>query len=235
VAIAFARQTGKRQLAKNRIQMPSATSVVARSSPDHIIGIENQLPWHLGTDLRHFRERTEGHAIIMGRKTYESIGRALPRRENIVLSRTPMNTGHGVHWAQNVETALLLADRYSICNFKKQFFVIGGERIYSAFEKFINKVYLTEVFARINGDAKFDWEFDKDEWYFYRPKMFPISEKDDYPFSISTIVRRKPRHRYEAVQKLLRADSEIEQFLDKYENMIEQEPVHSPEEQLALL
>src|SRR5688572_22376301 len=101
--------------------MPSATSVVARSWPDLVIGIENKLPWHLGTDLRHFRKRTEGHAVVMGRKTFESIGRPLPRRQNIVLSRTQIPDQKGVQWAPNVETALLIADVFSICNFKKQF------------------------------------------------------------------------------------------------------------------
>ena len=215
--------------------MPSATSVVARSWPDHVIGIENRLPWHLGTDLRHFRRRTEGHAIIMGRRTYESIGRPLPKRENIVLSRSSVEKTPGVKWAPDVETALLLADVYSICNFRTQFFVIGGERIYETFREYINKVYLTEVFYRINGDAKFDWEFDKLKWRYYKEKDFPRSEIDNHPFRITTLVRLKPVHRYEAASKLLRADPEIAKFLDRYEEVIEKAELHSAhEEQLQL-
>ncbi len=218
-------------MVKARIKMPGATSVVARSYPDHIIGIENTLPWHLGTDLRHFRQSTEGHAIIMGRRTYESIGRPLPRRENIVLSRTPLPDAKGIRWAQDVETALLLADVYSICNFKKQFFVIGGERIYGEFKEFINKVYLTEVYARVNGDAKFDWEFNREEWRYYKEVEYPKSEIDDYPFRITTLVRLKPRHRFETTERLLREDPSVAAFLDRYSDMIEQAEVHSPEEQ----
>lgn len=215
--------------------MPSATSIVARSYPDHIIGIENELPWHLGTDLRHFRRRTEGHAIIMGRKTFESIGRPLPKRENIVLSRSPIENRGGVKWARDVETALLMADVYSICNFKKQFFVIGGENIYSVFMNYINKVYLTEVFSRVNGDAKFDWEFEREEWRYYKEREFPKSDIDDHPFRITTLVRLRPRHRYEAAERLLRSDPKVAEFLDRYAQMIENSPTHTPEEeQLSL-
>ncbi|WP_195174018.1 dihydrofolate reductase [Mesorhizobium sp. INR15] len=215
--------------------MPSATSIVARSYPDHVIGIENKLPWHLGTDLRYFRKRTEGHAIIMGRRTFESIGRPLPKRENIVLSRTPLPDARGIKWAKDIETALLLADVYSICNFKKQFFVIGGERIYGEFRKYINKVYLTEVFARINGDAKFDWEFDQKNWRYFKEKEYPRSEIDDYPFRITTLLRLKPEHRYETTDNLLRADPEVSSFLDRYSSMIARSEMHSvEEEQLSL-
>ncbi|MER9743832.1 MULTISPECIES: dihydrofolate reductase [unclassified Mesorhizobium] len=219
-----------------KIQMPSATSIVARSYPDHVIGIENQLPWHLGTDLRHFRKRTEGHAIIMGRRTFESIGRPLPKRENIVLSRTPVPDARGIKWAKDIETALLLADVYSICNFKKQFFVIGGERIYGEFRNYINKVYLTEVFSRVNGDAKFDWQFDRAHWRYYKEKEYPRSDIDDHPFRITTLVRLKPEHRFEATDRLLRADPQVASFLDRYSSMIATAPMHSvEEEQLPLL
>ena len=213
--------------------MPSATSVVARSWPDHVIGIENRLPWHLGTDLRLFRKITEGHAIIMGRKTYESIGRPLPRRENIVLSRTRIEDTR-IRWAPNVETALLFADIYSICNFKKQFFVIGGENIYDAFDKFINKVYLTEVFVRINGDAKFTADFDKYAWRAYKEREFAKSDIDDHPFRVTTYLRRKPEHRYETKERLMRQDSRVAAFLDEYATMIDGAEIHTvEEEQLA--
>ena len=176
--------------------MPSAVSVVARSYPDRIIGVENRLPWHLGTDLKHFKALTQDHVIIMGRKTFESLGRPLPNRINIVLSREKIEDRANLFWVQNPETALLLADFHSICKGKKQFFVIGGEGIYSLFNKYINKVFLTDVNSGpINGDAKFDYDFPNSEWYYKFEREFQKSEIDDYSFRISYIVRRKPEHR----------------------------------------
>jgi dihydrofolate reductase len=219
-----------------KVQMPSATSVVARSYPDHVIGVENQLPWHLGTDLRQFRRRTEFHAVIMGRKTFESIGRALPRRYNIVLSRSPLDSDSGVVWADSVETALYLADVYSICNFKTQFFVIGGENIYGSFHRYINKVCLTEVFARINGDAKFDLEFNKEEWRSYKEVDYPKSDNDDYPFRVTTLLRKKPEHRYRMRDEFRKTDPAVAGFLDRYENVVSTTPLFvEKEEQLLLL
>jgi dihydrofolate reductase len=176
--------------------MPSAVSVVARSYPDRIIGIENTLPWHLGTDLKNFKALTQGHAIIMGRKTFESLGRPLPKRINIVLSREKVEDTPNVKWAQNPETALLLADFHSICAGNKQFFVIGGEKIYGLFSGYINKVFLTDVFSGpINGDAKFDYDFPSSEWFCRFEKEFPASPIDDHPFRISYFVRRVQKHR----------------------------------------
>ncbi len=176
--------------------MPSAVSVVARSYPDRIIGIDNTLPWRLGTDLKNFKALTQGNAIVMGRKTFESLGRPLPNRLNIVLSREKIADTDNVKWAQDPETALLLADFYSICKGNKQFFVIGGEKVYSIFDDYINKIFLTEVFCGpINGDAKFDFDFPVDEWFYRFEKEFPKSPVDEFPFRISYMVRRKQKHR----------------------------------------
>lgn len=129
-----------------------------------------------------------------------------------------------------------MADVYSICNFHKQFFVIGGEVIFDLFEEYINKVYLTEVFCRVNGDAKFATKFDRSDWRFYKEREFPKSESDDYPFRITTLLRLKPKHRYVTKDKLLRADPQVATFLDRYSSMVERTPLHTnDEEQLAML
>ncbi len=207
---------------KPRTRMPSATSLVARSYPDKIIGVENTLPWHLGTDLKHFKSRTQGHAVIMGRKTFESIGRPLPNRRNIILSRHLIEDTENVKWAPNPETALLLADQYSIINLKKEFFVIGGEEIYNIFHKYINIVFLTDVFSGpINGDAKFEREFDGREWWFRFEKEFPKSEADDYAFRISCIVRRKPFHRFASKNEFSADERAVWDAWARYEAMME--------------
>jgi dihydrofolate reductase len=201
---------------KPRAKMPSAVTVVARSYPDRIIGIENRLPWHLGTDLKNFKSLTQDHAIIMGRKTFESIGKPLPKRVNIVLSRERLEDTQNVKWAQNPETALLLADFYSICMGKSQFFVIGGENIYSIFDKYINSIFLTDVnTGNINGDAKFDYDFNSDEWYYKYEKEFSKSDIDDFSFRISYLVRRKPAHRQRFITEFKESNPLFEQRWDE--------------------
>ncbi|MGB3832821.1 MAG: dihydrofolate reductase [Mesorhizobium sp.] len=207
---------------KLKIRLPSATSLVARSYPDRIIGVENSLPWHLGTDLKHFKFRTQGHAVIMGRKTFESIGRPLPNRRNIVLSRQAIDESSGILWARDPETALLLADQYSIINLKKEFFVIGGEEIYNLFHKYINVVFLTDVnCGPINGDAKFDKDFDKREWWYRFEKEFPKTDIDDFSFRISCIVRRKIFHRFASRNEFSESDKGLWDAWAKYEAMMD--------------
>ena len=202
--------------------MPSATSLVARSYPDEVIGVENSLPWHLGTDLKHFKHRTQGHAIIMGRKTFESIGRPLPNRQNIILSRQPVADTQNVRWAPNPETALLIADQFSIINMNREFFVIGGEEIYNLFHKYINVVFLTDVFSGpMNGDAKFEKIFDAREWWFRFEREFPKTEIDDFPFRISCIVRRKPFHRFASKNEFSDGDKSLWAAWAKYEAMMD--------------
>lgn len=219
--------------------MPSATSIVARSFPDHVIGVENRLPWHLRTDLKLFKKRTEGHAIIMGRKTFESLGKPLKNRVNIVVSRTPVEDYDNVKWAVDPSTALLLADAYSIYFRKREFFIIGGENIYELFFNIINEVWLTEVFCgRLNGDAKFDASFDSAEWKYRSERDFPKSEGDDWPFRISWLVRRKKEHRERSKDDFLKVDVDVMARLDEWAAEIEAvERAHeqlTEAEQLAL-
>ena len=218
--------------------MPSATSVVARSYPDRIIGIDNQLPWHLGTDLKNFKSLTQGHAIIMGRKTYESIGRPLPNRMNIILSREVVDDTEDLKWAPNPEIALLLADFYSICLGKLEFFVIGGEHIYDILYKYINKIFLTDVFCgNINGDAKFDYDFDISEWYFKFEREYQISPVDDHPFRVSCLLRRKPVHRERSFKEFMKRGSEFEREWESFLSLQSQvdENAENGEKQLNLI
>jgi len=204
-----------------RVRMPSATSVVARSYPDRIIGVDNQLPWHLRSDLKYFRKLTQNHAIIMGRKTYQSIGKPLPNRLNIVLSREKYEDSESLKWVSNPETALLIADQYCIVNGKKEFFVIGGEKIYQIFSRYVNKVFLTEVFTGpINGDAKFDFDFDNKEWRTGREKEIPKSEHDDFPFRITNFIRRKQFHRFKSRSEFMKNDKDFTVLWQEYEMLM---------------
>ena len=154
--------------------LPSISCVVARSYPDRVIGCENQLPWRLKTDLQNFKKTTKGHAVIMGRKTFDSIGRPLPNRKNIILSKQNNFTNADVEIANSFEQALFSADVYSISESVRDIFIIGGDQIYRVFEEFINKVYLTDVFTgEISGDAFFDFDFDKFRFQHRRRSIHP--------------------------------------------------------------
>ena len=215
--------------------MPSASSIVARSYPDKIIGVDNSLPWHLRTDLQLFKKRTQGHAVIMGRKTFESIGKPLPNRTNIILSRTePSFLGKfpSLEWAQNPETALLLADIESIISGNTQFFIIGGDQIYRVFERFINTIFVTDVFCgNINGDAKFELDFgdpmsiEKGEWIIRSEEEYPKSEFDEYPFRITKYCRRVPFHRHRLKEEFMGRVPDFDRLLEMYEQKLAQEPM----------
>jgi dihydrofolate reductase len=216
-------------MTKPRVRLPSATLIAARSFPDRIIGVDNRLPWHLRTDLLHFKRRTGGHAIIMGRKTFQSIGRPLPNRLNIVLSRTEIKEIPGLVWANSPETALLIADIYTISNVLKEFFVIGGEKIYDLFEPYINRAWLTDVFTGpINGDAKLASDFTSSEWWTPYEREFPASDDDQYPFRISFFSRRKERHRELSRDDFMGRMPQLAQLVDGWERMIVARPIVPP-------
>lgn len=201
--------------------MPSVTSITARSHPDHYIGFENSLPWHLRTDLRHFRKRTSGHVIIMGRKTFDSIGRALPDRVSIVLTRETFRNSEEVIWVNDRETALLWADIKSIYLEQTSIYIIGGVSMYEAFQDLINEVWLTDVFTGpIRGDAKFDYEFWPEHWRCVFEEDYPASETDDFPFRISHLVKRKKTFRERGREELLRRDPAIADLLGRWESEV---------------
>lgn len=107
------------------------------------------LPWHLPEDLRRFRRLTTGHAVIMGRVTHELIGRPLPKRRNIVLSRRGLPPESGVEWARTLDEALAMADDDPMP------FVIGGAEVYAQALPRCTRIYLTEVDREVEGDARF--------------------------------------------------------------------------------
>ncbi len=138
-------------------------SAIVAMTPDRVIGVGNALPWHLPADMKHFRDRTRGHAVIMGRKTYESIGRPLPERLNIVVSRGGFTAPEGVLVVRSLAEAMASAGADS------EPFIIGGGQIYAeAFQGFLKRIYVTLVETHLRGDAHFPplpagWELVSDE------------------------------------------------------------------------
>jgi dihydrofolate reductase len=129
----------------------SPLALVVAMSRNRVIGRDGDLPWRYPEDLRHFKRTTTGHAIIMGRKTYDSIGRALPGRRNLVVSRDPeLVVAPGVEVASSLEAALAMARETDPCPM-----VIGGSSLYAAALPLATRLYVTEIDRELDGDAFF--------------------------------------------------------------------------------
>ena len=149
-----------------------------------VIGRDNQLIWHLPADLRHFKELTLGHPIVMGRRTFESIGRPLPKRTNIVVTRHPEWQAEGCTIAYSVPLALELARQSD-----EQVFVIGGAEIYRQAIAAADTIYMTEVHHSFEGDVFFP-EINHSEWRETTRKRHEPDEKHAYAYSFVTLQRR---------------------------------------------
>jgi dihydrofolate reductase len=191
-----------------RIRLPSISFVVARSHPHNIIGRDNKLPWHQRADLQRFKRITFGHPVIMGRSTFDSIGRPLPGRANIVVSKRPSNDPHAniwdrddatLLWSQSTEDAMYLADMLALSLGKEEFFVIGGEQMYRLFGRLCNRLHLTQIFATITpepGDAVFDFEPNGRQWKTLHTEEVPAGPKDDFPSRYMILDRKFRTVRY---------------------------------------
>jgi dihydrofolate reductase len=150
-----------------------------------VIGKDGRLPWRLPDDMRHVREVTTGKPLIMGRRTYESIGRPLPKRTNIVLTRDPAFRPEGVIVARTPDEALALAGD------APETIVFGGAEVFRHFLPMAERIYLTEVDADVGGDTYFD--FGEKDWRVVETKAHPADERHAYPFKFMTLERiRKP-------------------------------------------
>jgi len=127
----------------------TALSLIVAFAKNNVIGINNTLPWHLPEDLKRFRALTTGHHIIMGRKTYESLGRLLPGRTTVIVTRNKNYKLEGALIAHSLESAV------DLCQNDVEAFVIGGAELYQDGLRLANKLYITEVDLSIEGDAFF--------------------------------------------------------------------------------
>lgn len=157
-------------------------SIVVAISANNAIGKNNQLLWHLPADLKHFKEITSGHPIIMGRKTYDSIGRPLPNRRNIVITRQSGLT------IPNVEVVLSLEEAISICKAENEVFVIGGAEIYKQALAYTNTIYLTTVHQSYEADVFFP-ELKENEWIETTKEYHEADEKNNIAYTFSTLER----------------------------------------------
>ncbi len=150
-------------------------SLIVAASENNVIGAHNRLPWHLPDDLKRFRTLTKGHTVIMGRKTYESIGRPLPERRNIVISRRKDFVADGCIVSDSLDSAIAQAGAGDI-------FVIGGGEIYRAAMAVADRIVLTRVHATIEGDAFFP-EISLSEWKEVSREEHPKDDRHPYAFT----------------------------------------------------
>ena len=156
---------------------------------NRVIGRNNSLPWHLAEDLKYFKRTTMGKSIIMGRNTWESIGRALPGRTSIVISSNPDYAAAGATVVDSLEVALKLAASSAVLDGSKEAYVIGGAGLFQAALPLADQFHLTRVHANVEGDT-FLAEFDESEWQEIAREDFQHNDKNPYDYSICLLQRR---------------------------------------------
>ena len=153
-------------------------SIVVAISENHVIGKDNKLLWYLPNDLKHFKDITAGHTVIMGRKTYESVGKPLPNRRNIVITRQNI-TIEGCEVVNSIEAALAL------CSDEAEVFIVGGAEIYRQSLHLTDRIYLTIVHKQFDGDSYFP-EIEANEWKETAREDYEPDIKNNLPYSFIT-------------------------------------------------
>jgi len=147
-------------------------SLIAAMDKNNVIGYKNDMPWSLPNDLKHFKNVTSHSTVIMGRKTYESIGKPLPNRRNIILSRSGYQTEDDVEVISSIDDIKVLAK-------KEEVFVIGGGTIYEQIIPYADRLYITRIDAELKGDTYFP-KFSEDDWKIIDEKDGIQNEDNEY-------------------------------------------------------
>ena len=161
-----------------------AISIIVAIADNGVIGKENGLPWKLPGEMAYFKQKTTGHPIIMGRKTHESIGRPLPGRTNIIISRDPHYRPEGCQSATSLDQALNLAKNFPGA---EEIFIIGGEAIYGLGLPLADKLYITKVDAKITGDKHF--HYNAAEWQEISSEPHRADDKNQYSYTFKVLER----------------------------------------------
>lgn len=161
-------------------------SLIAAASENNVIGNKGKLPWHLPDDMRHFKELTMGKPVIMGRKTFESIGTALPGRQNIVITRNVSFSAPECTVSESFTEAIGVATYVGA----EQAFVIGGGEIYREALPHADRIYLTRVHATVDGDAFFP-EVDLKGWKEVERQRHDKDATHAYPFTFFTYEKKR--------------------------------------------
>ena len=161
-------------------------AIIVAVAKNNVIGGENKLLWHLPADLKHFKNLTTGHCIVMGRKTYESIGRPLPNRTNIIISRNDDFKAEGCVLFKSLEKAMESAQELEQ---NGTIFIIGGGNVYKQAMPLADEIYVTDVDLEIEGDTYFPAISPKD-WTLEESNSFEPDEKNKLNYSFKKYVRK---------------------------------------------
>ncbi len=199
-------------------------NIIVAVAENGIIGGDNRLLWHISEDLRHFKAITSGHPVVMGRKTYESLGRPLPNRENVVITRSDIEI-EGCRVVHSLDEAL------GLFRPKDQVFIIGGAEIYRAALPISDRFYLTRVHHSYEGDTSFP-EWSTEEWAMTSSERFERGEKYEYPYTFEEYRRVATAESNHCIVQANRTDVALihklaeDSFNDTYKDIV-------PAEQLA--
>ncbi|WP_179413580.1 dihydrofolate reductase [Mucilaginibacter sp. E4BP6] len=157
-------------------------SIIVAIGENHAIGKNNQLLWHMPNDLKHFKDITSGRTIIMGRKTFDSVGKPLPRRRNIVVTRQDIII-------PGCEVVKSIEDGLALCKNEDEVFIGGGAEIYKLAMHLTDRIYLTIIHKSFDADTFFPG-IDKSEWKEVKREDFELDEKNPLPYSFITLERQ---------------------------------------------
>jgi len=160
------------------------TSCIVAIGHNNVIGHENKIPWYLPADLKYFKACTTGHHVIMGKNCYLSIGKPLPNRTNIIITRDPFFISTGCVVVHSIKEALQVA----LENGEEEVFIIGGGQIYDQTAELWDKLYLTEVEVKAEGDVFFP-TINLDEWQIISEKKCLAEEKNEYNYTFKILER----------------------------------------------
>jgi dihydrofolate reductase len=161
-------------------------SLIVAKTENHVIGQDNQLLWHMPKDMQHFRHTTKGHHVIMGRKTFVAINKPLPGRQLIIVTRNPNYRVSGCIVVHSITAALAVAEQMG----EPEVLIAGGGEIYQATLALADKIYLTEIKAKLEGDAFFPI-IHANEWEEVKRIHHPADEKHRYAYNFVELIRRR--------------------------------------------
>ena len=172
--------------------MSVKVSLIAAVAENGVIGKDNQLPWHIKSEFQYFKNTTVGHPIVMGRRSFESLGKPLPKRANIVVTRDKNFQAAGVIVAHSLEEGIKIAKDIAVKEKLGEVFIGGGADIYRLSLPGADRLYLTEVHMKPDGDTRFP-DFDRGDWKEVKREFHPKKEGETADYTITVLERKLPK------------------------------------------